>query len=98
VRDAAIVVEHHLLHVLGYDCDLRVRAGESADGVERAPARDDQELHAALDRPAQDAGVDEARDARELRKGVAPQVLDVFIGTIAARDPPPLSRDQAASG
>jgi hypothetical protein len=98
VRNTAIVVQHHLLHVLGYDRDLGIRAGKSADGVERAPARDHQELDAALDRTAQDVGVDEAVDARELRKGVAPQVLDVFIGTIAARDTPPLPRDQAASG
>ena len=92
MRDAAIVVEHHSLDVFRDH-----RAGESADRVERAPARDDKELDATLERTPQDACIDEAIDARELRQGVAPQVLDVLIGSVGARNTPPLSGDQAAS-
>src|SRR5205823_7363464 len=74
VRDAAIVVEHHLPHVLGYHCNLGIGAGKFADGIERAPPGDDEELHAALNRTAQDARVDEPGDARELRESIASQV------------------------
>jgi len=97
MRDAAIVVEHHLLDVFRDHRSLGVRAGESADRVERAPARDDKELDATLERTPQDACIDEAIDARELRQGVAPQVLDVLIGSVGARNTPPLSGDQGGS-
>jgi len=97
VRDAAVVVEHHPLHLVGYDCDLRVRAGELADRVQRTPARDDQELDAALDRPAQDGGVDEACNTLQLGKGVAAQVRDVVVGALRAREAAPLPGDQIGS-
>ena len=97
MRDAAVVLEHHALHVLRYHRNLGIDAGKFADRIERAPARDDEELDATLDRAPQDAGVDEAGDACELRKSVAAQVLDVFIRALRAREAAPLPGDQIFS-
>ena len=98
MRNAPIVVEHHVLDIFRDHRNFGVRAGEAANRFERAPSRDDQELDAALELTPQDARINEAVDARKLRERVVAQVLDVLIGALGARNAAPLSADQAAAG
>ena len=92
---APVELDHHALHLGRHDRDLRILAGEGLNRLQRLPARDDQELDAALDVAPQDRRVDESRDARELREGVLAQMRDVGFRVLAPGKPAPMSRDQA---
>jgi len=48
VARALVVLEHHALHLRWHHRNLGVASGEGADRLQRLPARDDQELDAAI--------------------------------------------------
>src|SRR5207249_8504369 len=95
--DAAIVVNHHRLHLGEDNRCVDIDARERLDRGQRSPQRNDLKLGAGRELAPQYGCANKSGKRGELRKRFALEMSDIAIGKFPLRDSLPVSRDHGVS-